>query len=301
MSFKKYVPVLAPFALLASPACAADAPAAKPDIDPAVWVVKDADTTIYLFGTVHALDGKKDWFNDEVKASFDKSDELVLELIMPEKPEELQPLIMKYGVDMSGKKLTDKLSPTGQKNLAAAVQEAGLPAQALDMFKPFFASVTLSAVQFQKMGMGPENGAEKILTSAAKAANKKVGALETADFQLGLFDALPEAEQVRRVERARADRAKTRAKSVERIDAWGKADTETVGKMMQEDDADSEMLRKVLLVNRNATWADWVQKRMAQPGTVFMAVGAGHLAGKDSVQDLLKAKGIASARVAHQE
>ena len=81
---------LAATSLFAAPAAAQTAPApaaapaaataALPDADPAIWVVKDPDTTIYLFGTFHALDGKSDWFNEEVKTAFDASSELVLEL-----------------------------------------------------------------------------------------------------------------------------------------------------------------------------------------------------------------------------
>ena len=61
----------------APPAAAAPA-ASLPDADPALWVVRDADTTIYLFGTFHLLDGRP-WFNDEVRTAFDASDELVIE------------------------------------------------------------------------------------------------------------------------------------------------------------------------------------------------------------------------------
>ena len=76
-----------------------------------MWVVKDADTTIYLFGTVHALDGKGDWLNDEVKDSFDKSNELVLEIVTPEDQMAVLPLLQKYAIDQSGKSLASKLSP----------------------------------------------------------------------------------------------------------------------------------------------------------------------------------------------
>ena len=85
-----------------------------PDADPAMWVVKDKDTTIYLFGTFHVLDGKADWFNDEVRQAFDRSDEVVLEAIIPEDPASLAPLMAKYAMAPSGKKLTDQLSPEGQ-------------------------------------------------------------------------------------------------------------------------------------------------------------------------------------------
>src|SRR3954464_7256385 len=62
------------------------APVAPPNADPAIFVVRDADTTVYIFGTFHALDGKSEWFNDQVKDAFEKSDELVLETLVPEHP-----------------------------------------------------------------------------------------------------------------------------------------------------------------------------------------------------------------------
>ena len=65
------------------PAASAPAAAPLPDADPALWVVRDDDTTIYLFGTFHLLDGRP-WFNDEVKTAFDASNELVMEAILPE-------------------------------------------------------------------------------------------------------------------------------------------------------------------------------------------------------------------------
>src|SRR4051812_27740281 len=69
-------------ALAAIPAAAMVAPAAPVPVaaqaGPALWVVHDADTTIYLFGTFHALDGRSNWFSHGVRAAFDASDQLVL-------------------------------------------------------------------------------------------------------------------------------------------------------------------------------------------------------------------------------
>src|SRR5687767_10401541 len=72
-----------------------------PDVDPAMWVVKDQDTTIYLFGTFHVGDGKVAWFNDEVKTAFDRSGEIVLEVVPAEDPKSMGPLIQKYAMDQS--------------------------------------------------------------------------------------------------------------------------------------------------------------------------------------------------------
>src|SRR3954467_9076017 len=76
--------------LVGAPALPAASPTAAPaspaNADPAIFVVRDADTTVYLFGTFHALDGKTEWFNDQVKTAFDRSNELVLETVIPEGP-----------------------------------------------------------------------------------------------------------------------------------------------------------------------------------------------------------------------
>ena len=55
-----------------------------------MWVVRDEDTVIYLFGTFHLLDGKTDWFNDEVRQAFDSSQELVFEINMPKNQGEIK-------------------------------------------------------------------------------------------------------------------------------------------------------------------------------------------------------------------
>ena len=97
--------------------------ATLPDADPALWVVKDHDTTIYLFGTFHVLDGKADWFNDEVRQAFDRSDDLVVEALIPEDPSTLAPIIGKYAMAKSGEPLTKRLSPEGQAKLLKIIND----------------------------------------------------------------------------------------------------------------------------------------------------------------------------------
>ncbi len=294
MLIKRILAGLFSSALAVSPAVGQEK---RPDLDPAVWVVKDTDTTIYLFGTVHVLDGKGDWMNDEVKTSFDSANELVLEIIAPEDPAAMAPLLQKYALDIGGKPLTQKLSAKHQKLFAERLTKLGMPANALDMFRPFFAAMTLSVVEMQTLGFNPENGAEKILTKAAKDKGMKIGEVENMDLQMQMLNALPEAEQIRMLEKALEDDGKAMETIKKLIAAWGKGDPDTVAAVMNEDEADSKALYELLLVNRNKNWAEWIDNRLDQPGTIFMAVGAGHLAGPDSVQRFLKDRGIASARV----
>ncbi|MFN3388919.1 MAG: TraB/GumN family protein [Allosphingosinicella sp.] len=281
----------------AAQAPAEAAPAALPNVDPAMWVVKDEDTTVYLFGTFHMLDGKRDWFNDEVKTAFDGSQELVLEAIIPEDPAALQPLVIKYAVDPQGRGLSTKLSPEAKAKVDAALTSLGVPAGALEPLEPWFVSMTLASAGAQKMGLTGEHGPETILTKAAKAAGKPVSELEGAEKQLAMFDALPEEHQVKLLNESVEQFSKLEETFASMIAAWSDGDIDALNALMTEGIGDDKVLYDMMFTKRNAAWADWIAARMEKPGTVFMAVGAGHLAGDDSVQAKLKAKGIESARV----
>ncbi|MCL6697898.1 TraB/GumN family protein [Sphingomonas sp. NSE70-1] len=269
---------------------------ALPDADPAMWKVADEDTTIYLFGTFHALDGKSDWFNDEVKAAFDKSDELVIEALVPEDPGTMQPIVMKYALDSSGKPLSSKLSPEGQKQLAAGLAAMGAPPTAFDKFKPFFASLTFAAVGMQKMGLAADKGAEQSLRSAAKTAGKPVSAIEDVEFQIGMFDRIPEAEQLAMLEELLKSMDEIPTEMAQLLSAWNRGDAESFKAFMDKSEGQGPAAYKVIFSDRNATWAEWIDKRLDKPGTVFMAVGTGHLAGKDSVQQMLEQRKIKAVR-----
>jgi len=267
------------------------------DVDPALWVVKDEDTTVYLFGSIHILKPGLGWFDDGVKTAFDSSDQLVLELVEPPAAE-VQALFGKLAMDQQGKTLRSKMNEADRAVYEAAMGKLGIPAPAFDPFDPWAAAVTLSLVAMQKSGFDPNSGVEKQLTAAAKVSNKPIAGLETMEFQLGLFDTLPEAEQITfLVETAKLidEVASTTDKMVA---MWASAETESLGQLMNEG-LTSRTLYDALLTKRNANWAKWISARMAKPGVTFMAVGAGHLAGPTSVQNLLPAYGLSATRVAY--
>jgi uncharacterized protein YbaP (TraB family) len=286
-------------ALLASAAQAQSQPAsaALPDADPAIWVVKDPDTTIYLFGTFHVLDGKSDWFNDEVKTAFDKSDEVVLEILAPENPAEVQALMAKYAEDSSGKPLSSRLPEALRTKLHARLTAMGAPATAFDKLKPAFAALTLVMLESHKLGLTGEHGTEAVLTKAAKSSGKKLGNLETMDFQLGMFAQMPEKLQIEMLESTLASMSELPAMFGSMKKHWVAGDAEGFAKLMQEMNAQSPAAYKTIFSDRNARWAEWIDQRLDRPGTVFLAVGTGHLAGKDSVPELLGKRRIVSKRL----
>lgn len=283
--------------LLAAPACAQPAPTATPtaaagkaavrDADPALWVVKDKDTTIYLFGTIHVLKPGLSWFDDGVKKAFDSSGQVVLELVMPDTAA-MQALVTSKGMAHDGIALTQRLPEAKRPALGKALTDLGLPATAFDAMEPWYAATNLSLLPLMRKGYDVTNGPEQSISKAAAAQGKPVIGLETAEEQLNIFDSLPMPAQVTFLINTIDELPKLDETMNKMVDSWAKGDPDSLGKTLNEDLDASPEVKKALLVDRNKRWAYWISNRMKQPGTVFIAVGAGHLAGKDSVLEQLK-------------
>ncbi len=299
--------------LLSSTALAYDSPktiAAEPpvvvtpaplvDADPAIWVVKDADTTIYLFGTVHILKPGLSWFDEAISDAFAKSDELVTELPKVDEAK-MGADMMAKGMDSTGTKLRSLMTPDAAKAFDAAMAGMGMPPEAFDSMEPWMAALTLSIVPLMQQGYDINSGVEKILEAKAEGRGTPMPrtGLETVDEQLALFDTLPMADQTQYLNSVITQLPKMAASIDTMVAQWGKGDVDGLAATMNESVDGNDALMKTLLQDRNARWATWLKARMDKPGTVFVAVGAGHLAGKDSVQDYLAKDGITAERIAY--
>lgn len=283
----------------AAPAPAAPAPAVKTvDADPALWVVKDADTTIYLFGTIHVLKPGLSWFDEAVKAAFDRSDALVLEMVQPD-PEAMKGLVMSKGFTQDGPSLTERLPEKDRPLYLRTLGEMGVPAAAFDRAQPWLVATNLSLLPLMKGGYVAEQGPEQVLSAAAKAEDKPVIGLETPEQQIGYLADMPEKLQISFLEATLKDLPGAEKEMTRMVDAWSKGQPDTLGKIMNKGMKDTPELGRILLTDRNARWATWIKQRLETPGTVFVAVGAGHLAGKGSVQDQLATLGIKATRIAY--
>ena len=178
-----------------------------------------------------------------------------------------------------------------------AVTDLGLPANALDRFRPWLAATQLSVAPLSKLGYDSANGPEEVITEAAKAAKKPLSGLETPQQQLGFFGSLSDTAQLQFLE-STVDELPTLDKQMaSMVDEWARGDPDALAREMNDELKSSPEVAKVLLVDRNRNWAQWIRQRMAKPGTVFIAVGAGHLAGPDSVQAQLAKLGLKAERV----
>lgn len=264
--------------LLAAAALAAAMPSAAPlnapTAEPAMFVVRDADTTIYIFGTFHALDGQTQWFSDRVKGAFEQSNELVLETLIPEQP---------------------------AQTVQTAEASPGFRPPSVTPSASFLASTRMAINAGRAQGMQVGNGADTILRHEAEAEGKQVEGLETLQLQLDMFNRLPPAPAAP-APRAGQPVAGTQMENLSNAmadlqAAWKRGDQTVFVRMLAQLQAASPDTYRMMFTERNERWADWIRARLQTPGTVFVAVGAGHLAGKDSLLVRLAERGVPSQRV----
>jgi len=259
-----------------------------------MWLVEDSDTHIYLLGTMHALPEGTDWDQGKVAAAIDAADELVMEL----SPQELA----------AAGEIFQALAPRTEP----LAMEKRLPPDALAQYRALEASggdfggdalddwavmVLMGQRVTQNAELASSEGVESLLTAKFAGAGKPIGGLETAKMQLTLFETLDPQTQRALLTRA----AKGTGRAVEDVRAltasWARGDVAALEKIINEDVDAVPAARKAILTDRNRRWSAWMKQRMERPGTVLMAVGAGHLVGIDGVPAMLEGEGLKVTRV----
>jgi hypothetical protein len=264
--------------------------------EPALWVVKDHDSTIYLFGTVHLLRPESTWKSPKIQKAIDEAGDLTLEIVDVDNPQAMAPLVRKYGLD-AARPLSARLSADDNARLEAVYKTLGLPPKALDPFKPWMAALTLAVLPLQKAGYDANSGVERLLKAAADARNEPVAGFETAEQQLKYFDDMPEAVQLQFLRQTLDEAPETVAKLDTIAKAWEAGDVDAIAREMNDEmRKDAPQVYDVLLTRRNEAFARQIKAKLAGKGVSFVAVGAGHLAGPDSVQVQLRKLGVKAER-----
>jgi uncharacterized protein YbaP (TraB family) len=284
--------LLAPLFLLAA------APA-QPQAHPALWKLADADTTIWLFGTIHILPAGTNWMDPKIKKAIESSQSLMIETVLDQEPEKVAGLLMTMGRASGLPPLQQRVPAARRAQLAAMVKASGYPPSLLDGMKSWAAAILLTGVALQQIGVDAAQspGVEPQLTALFRASGKPVEGLETPEQQLGFFDRLPESAQRTFLAAMLDSPEKARVEFRNMIAAWSKGDPAAIEKSFADDPEFTPALRDFLIRQRDRNWAEALSKRLDKPGTVFVAVGAGHLVGPDSVQKMLAGKGLKVVRV----
>jgi uncharacterized protein YbaP (TraB family) len=263
---------------------------------PALWEVSDPDTTVYLFGTIHLLPQDVQWRTPTFDQAVAGSQELVVETIIDDKnPAKLMSVMASIGFANGLPPLVQRVPPSKRPALEEAMKKSGMPVHALDRMKTWAAAFILLGNKFRALGLS--GGVEGVLRNDFSSREKPIGELESNAEQLGFFDRLPEGAQRALLEGAIESDKAMDTDFTGMLQAWSKGDVQGIAKTFDRDLAASPALQQALIHQRNANWSKWIETRMAQPGAILIAVGAGHLAGKDSVLEMLKRDGYKVRRL----
>jgi len=262
---------------------------------PAMWTLADEDTEIHIFGTVHLLRPELEWRTDAFDSALSSADKIVFEVDL--KSEAAQRAFatdfFARGMFQDGRTLRGVLSDEDEEVVSAAFDSVGMPLDAVDAFEPWMASVNLGMMKLVADGYDPNSGVETVIETEAAAAGKTFGFLETISQQSDAFDLLPEAEQISMLyESALLLDESPRMLDV-LVDEWADGDIAGIAALVASPDGVgfSDSVYESVLVERNRNWVPQIEALLAEPGQVFIAVGAGHLAGPDSVITMLRDKG----------
>ncbi|HEX8238601.1 MAG TPA: TraB/GumN family protein [Allosphingosinicella sp.] len=306
---------LVPLALAAAPAEAAPegkdsaskqapAPAAQAEPRPALWLLADDDTRIYMFGTIHVLPPGFRWRSAALDRAVGEAAELVVETYEAPGTEDLD--------DLSGLKgffaeeavpILQRVPRKNRKALKAAIEASGVPEPALDRMHSWAAAMTLGIAQMlneygvEDVSAAP--GVEDVLEETFRGAGKPILSVEDGDAVLASLSALPEAVQTELLLEAIAPPAGGGEGGETQL---GVGEADWVAGRSEALDLALEpgfppALFDVLVRRRNAAWTAWLEERLKTPGTLLFAVGAGHLAGPESVQAMLAKRGLRVKRV----
>lgn len=268
---------------------------AEPAGEPALWRIRDADSEIWLFGTVHVLPADIRWRGPHVSAAFAAADEFVTETdTSPEAAASYPALAARFGTLPAGERLSAKLSQDEQAQLARLARAAGLDPPSLDRLRPWLAALQLSFAYAAREGHSPDAGVETVLAAEARRTGKRLSFFETPEQQIRFLADLPPGEELRflTVTMRQIEQDSTLLDDLDR--AWARGDVIELERLLDAQWEESgAAIHESIILRRNRAWADVIEHRLAGEGRVFIAVGAAHLVGDGSVIDLLRERGVA--------
>jgi uncharacterized protein YbaP (TraB family) len=276
--------------------CEAQVMAASSLDGPALWKLSDEDTTIYLFGTFHALKEDVKWFEGAVREAYEAADEVALEATDTQDAQRMAQLVMKYAVDPQGRSLSSVIGEDNAQALREKLATLNISLQQIEPMEPWMAVMSVAQLQMQAAGFDANYGVDVVLQNNAADAGKVLTGIEGAEAQLAMLDGFPEQQQIEWLELTLRDWDESGELLDDLLSSWASGNVADFARQMIDSMDEVPDLTQALLTDRNEGFADWNETRMAQPGTVFFAVGAGHLAGEDSVQDFLCERGLTAQR-----
>jgi len=265
---------------------------------PALFVARDADSTMYIYGTIHLRRTGAAWGGPHVEAALAESQEIWTELEMsPEGEARAQAEALRRGL-VADSPLSAHLSAEDNARLATLSQSLGIPPQALERMRPWMAALTLAIVPMMRAGYDAQAGVDRAVAAWGREHGKTPRWFETPEEQINFFASMSEEAQVEML-RQSLEGAEESVEVINQLsDAWDRGDivaleNGVVGEMRTQ----YPEVYQSFFVDRNNAWMEVLSRELEGSGVDFVAVGSGHLYGSDGLIAQLRARGVRVERV----
>ncbi len=266
--------------------------ATAPAAEPAIWTLDGRGGEVLLLGSVHLLRPEDYPLPANVTQAYDAADRLVMEIDESElDPVEFQMLVLRIGRLEEGRTLADVMGARDYRKATEYAKELGYPLELLGPLKPWLAAITVMNLHTISLGYSPELGLEQHLTGLARRDDKPISALETVEFQLELFNDLPEATQSSLLLQTLEEASMMGDQLGDLISAWRRGDSAALERELTRSFDDYPEVYRRLVTDRNRDWTRQLEKLADEDGVTLVVVGALHLVGENSVIRMLRDRG----------
>ena len=259
-----------------------------------VWKVSSGKGTVYLLGSIHMLTEKDLPLPAAMSEAFENAEVVVFEV----DPDSLQaPSIQTYVLENAmcgeGETLQSELGDSVYALAQEKAESLGVDLGPLSGFKPWFAAITLTLAEMQRMGFDPMLGVEMQFAKRSKEAGKTVASLETAEYQLGLFVGLAGEEQRNFLLHTLSQLSDTEKELGKILAAWKTGALEALDQTLNKSFDEFPSIYERLVTQRNRNWVGQIDAFLESGKTHVVIVGVGHMPGREGLLELLAKKGYA--------
>lgn len=268
---------------------------------PAMWEVRDADSGIWLFGSVHLLPTDFDWRTPAFDAAVTASEHVYFETDIG--PRGLAALTVKMlfaSLRAASEFWLHLLSEDEIAQLDAALAPLGLSVEGATRLPPWL--IAMQIAQYRMLAetdtapgdYGVSTGVQWGLQWELPLERKAY--LETPGEQFDMLAAGTVPEQIEQLFALLAQPVEGDMLS-EMIAAWSSGDLDGIARLMiPKSDYEAAAL-DALLLQRNRNWLAPLERLLAEDRQDLVIVGAAHLVGDGSVLDLLAEAGYTVTRI----
>lgn len=254
-----------------------------------LWSIETPNNTIFLLGSMHISPAEIYPLPQVIERAYDQCAKVVFEADMDAVNDpSFQTKIMTMGVYPEGDNLEDNVSAQTFNLLRKRADTAGIPMQQLNRLKPWLCALSLSSIEFLKLGFDPAFGIDMYFFNKAKRDGKQIQGFETAQFQLSLMTQMNRNQEEMMLRQTLIDLEVIEKDAASLVHYWKNGDAKGLDSLISRSFKGLPELYDRWFLNRNKHWLAEIKKLMGKNENIFIIVGAGHLVGRNGLVELLR-------------